>query len=90
MVICVGGVGAGKTLLLSALCQPASFSPDSPHVPTVGVNIFTLNTRHNKSVNIRLEDFVWFGASWIEILHISRLFVLSCVCRSWFTSLLLS
>jgi len=53
MVICVGGVGAGKTLLLSALCQPASFSPDSAIVPTVGVNIFTLHTRHRKSVNIR-------------------------------------
>lgn len=53
MVICVGGVGAGKSLLLSALCEPSTFSRDSSIVPTVGVNIFTLNTGPKKAINIR-------------------------------------
>jgi hypothetical protein len=53
MVLCVGGPGAGKSLLLSALCEPASFSPDSVLVPTVGVNIFSLRGRDNRQVDIR-------------------------------------
>ena len=47
MVICVGGRGAGKTLLLSLL-RDRSFNPDSALVSTVGVNIFRLEISVNK------------------------------------------
>jgi len=51
MVVCVGGVGSGKSLLLSTLTSPSSsstssstssFPPDTSLVPTVGVNLYTL------------------------------------------------
>ena len=41
MVLCIGGCGAGKTLLLSLL-QDKNFNTDTSLVPTVGVNIFTV------------------------------------------------
>ena len=41
MVVCVGGVGSGKSLLLSTLSSP-SFPPSSSLLPTVGVNLYTL------------------------------------------------
>jgi len=52
MVICVGAVSAGKSFLLSALCDP-SFQQDSYIVPTVGVNIFTLNIDSRTCATIR-------------------------------------
>jgi len=52
MVICVGAVSAGKSFLLSALCDP-SFEKDSNIVPTVGVNIFTLNIDSKACATIR-------------------------------------
>jgi len=52
MVICVGAVSAGKSFLLSALCDP-SFEKDSYIVPTVGVNIFTLNIDSRACATIR-------------------------------------
>ena len=55
MVVCVGGVGSGKTLLLKLLADRA-FDPDSLLVPTVGVNIYSLALRSGKrkvSVSIR-------------------------------------
>jgi len=52
MVICVGAVSAGKSFLLSALCEP-SFQQDSYIVPTVGVNIFTLNIDSRTHATIR-------------------------------------
>jgi len=52
MVICVGAVSAGKSFLLSALCDP-SFEHDSYIVPTVGVNIFTLNIDSRTHATIR-------------------------------------
>ena len=43
MVVCVGGVGSGKSLLLSTLTSSSpSFPPDTSLVPTVGVNLYTL------------------------------------------------
>jgi GTPase SAR1 family protein len=52
MVICVGAVSAGKSFLLSALCDP-SFQQDSYIVPTVGVNIFSLNIDSRTCTTIR-------------------------------------
>lgn len=40
MVICIGARGAGKTVLLKALCDQENFSLDKFVLPTVGVNIF--------------------------------------------------
>ena len=53
MLFCVGAPGAGKSFLLSALCEPASFSTDSQIVPTVGVNIYTLHTAAKGTIDIR-------------------------------------
>ena len=44
MVVCVGGSGAGKSLLLSLL-RDRDFDPDTALVPTVGVNIFRVEVR---------------------------------------------
>ena len=44
MVICVGGSGAGKSLLLSLL-RDGDFDPDTALVPTVGVNIFRVEIK---------------------------------------------
>ena len=44
MVICVGGSGAGKSLLLSLL-RDRDFDPDTALVPTVGVNIFRVEIK---------------------------------------------
>ena len=55
MVVCVGGVGSGKTLLLKFLTED-QFEPDSYLVPTVGVNIYnkTINSGKRKlSLSIR-------------------------------------
>jgi len=52
MVICVGATSAGKSFLLSALCDP-SFERDSCLVPTVGINLFTLNIDSRTSATIR-------------------------------------
>ena len=48
MVICVGGQGAGKTLLLSLL-RDRSFDRDSQLVSTVGVNIFSFRLEQSVS-----------------------------------------
>ena len=52
MVFCVGVESAGKSFLLSSLCDP-SFQQDTYLVPTVGINIFTLNTDSRTTVTIR-------------------------------------
>lgn len=44
MVICIGGSGAGKSLLLSLL-RDREFDTDTALVPTVGVNIFKVELR---------------------------------------------
>lgn len=65
MLFCVGAPGAGKSFLLSALCEPASFSTDSQIVPTVGVNIYTLHTAAKGTIDIRelggALAAVWFS-----------------------------
>lgn len=52
MVFCVGVESAGKSFLLSSLCDP-SFQQDTYLVPTVGINIFTLNTDSRTTTTIR-------------------------------------
>jgi len=52
MVFCVGVESAGKSFLLSSLCDP-SFQQDTYLVPTVGINIFTLNTDSRTTATIR-------------------------------------
>jgi len=52
MVFCVGVESAGKSFLLSSLCDP-SFNQDAYLVPTVGINIFTLNTDSRTTTTIR-------------------------------------
>ena len=52
MVFCVGVESAGKSFLLSSLCDP-SFQQDTNLVPTVGINIFTLNTDSRTTATIR-------------------------------------
>ena len=57
MVICVGGQGAGKTLLLSLL-RDRTFDKDTQLVSTVGVNIFRLELsiqgkRKKETVDVR-------------------------------------
>ena len=49
----------GKSFLLSALCDP-SFEQDSNIVPTVGVNIFTLNIDSRTSATIRYGTILRF------------------------------
>ena len=59
MVLCIGGKGAGKTLLLSLL-EDKNFNPDSCLVPTVGVNIFTVRVetggKKKKTVEIPVRE----------------------------------
>ena len=59
MVLCIGGKGAGKTLLLSLL-EDKNFNPDSCLVPTVGVNIFTVPVetggKKKKTVEIPVRE----------------------------------
>ena len=52
MVFCVGVESAGKSFLLSSLCDP-SFQQDTYLVPTVGINIFTLNIDSRTTATIR-------------------------------------
>jgi len=69
MVVCVGGVGSGKTLLLKLLTED-QFEPDSFLVPTVGVNIYnkTINTGKRKlSLSIR-ELGGELAPLWVEYL----------------------
>jgi len=47
MVVCVGGVGSGKTLLFKLLSDK-KFNPDSQLVPTVGVNLYNLGLKSGK------------------------------------------
>ena len=49
------GLFSGKSFLLSALCDP-SFQQDSYIVPTVGVNIFSLNIDSRTCTTIRLRQ----------------------------------
>ena len=46
MVICVGGRGSGKTLILNLL-RNKDFDTDSLLVPTVGVNIFRVEVNNH-------------------------------------------
>ena len=58
MVLCIGGCGAGKTLLLSLL-QDKNFNTDTSLVPTVGVNIFTViaeTGKKNSTVEIPVRE----------------------------------
>ena len=58
MVLCIGGCGAGKTLLLSLL-QDKNFNTDTSLVPTVGVNIFTIlaqTGKKNTTVEIPIRE----------------------------------
>lgn len=70
MVVCVGGKGCGKTLLLKSLLD-RDFEHDSVIVPTVGVNIFSKDLKCGKkkfSVSIR-ELGGELAPLWVEYLQ---------------------
>ena len=69
MVVCVGGPGSGKTLLLKLLTDN-KFNQDSVLVPTVGVNIYNREVKYGKkkvSVSIR-ELGGELAPLWVEYL----------------------
>ena len=59
MVLCVGAVSSGKTLLLKHLTEPDTTTRDTVTLPTVGVNMYQLERktkgarRKTQTVDIR-------------------------------------
>jgi len=60
MVICVGGRGSGKTLILNLL-RNKEFDTDSLLVPTVGVNIFRVELPVGKKKKKEIVDIRELG-----------------------------
>lgn len=55
MVVCIGPRGSGKTALLRTLCDK-EFDPDENLVPTVGVNLFSIQFKNSgkwKTLDVR-------------------------------------
>jgi len=70
MVVCVGGSGSGKTLLLKLLCDK-QFNKDTALVPTVGVNLYNKDIKSGKKraiVSIR-ELGGELAPLWLEYLR---------------------
>jgi len=57
MVVCVGGPGSGKTLLLKLLVDK-NFNKDNVIVPTVGVNLYTkeFKLKNKKKISVQIRE----------------------------------
>ena len=70
MVVCVGGKGSGKTLLLKLLVD-RNFEQDSVIVPTIGVNIFNKDIKcRKKKISVSIRELGGeLAPLWVEYLQ---------------------